>query len=165
MKNMFLLLAVASSFFLTQCKKDDLSKLELGEIIGTVDGTLVSLSFVGEDTADNCYSINFQDIDLERRKGLLNFQAWQISINNVDLDNLAVPVTWDGTDDVSVTYSESLLDPYVNSSFDTDFRLTLSSRTNDRLQGTFSGTLYQVFGSDSVVVTDGGFDIEIIRKP
>jgi hypothetical protein len=101
-----------------------------------------------------------------------------IHFTNVNLDSLSLPFIFQKGQNITAKLSYCLgIKQYYDSSgkfmgsFNTydgntndDVKITLLSKSNNRLRGTFSGTMKHSYVSDSLKVEDGFFDIAYIVR-
>lgn len=149
-------------------------------IEGKVDGGLLHATYTCPYS--NCvetsgyYLEDMQMIQIYRRMSLNDYRAWEIIIENVDLNTLTVPttITPSGTEEnplyFDVTYytqASNLSPGWISDGIslgENSFTVTITSKTNDILEGTFSGTLRS--GSDfdlTKTITEGKFKIKLYR--
>lgn len=91
-----------------------------------------------------------------------SFEGWGIALY-YNLDSMKIPTTYNNaTDQIVIGYTSAAMVNYVNDGIDPNTKVTVTSKTGDLLQGTFSGKLYS--STDSVTVTNGKFKIKLYRK-
>ncbi len=179
--------------FSVSCKKDDNlgtqggNTVNLGEIICDIDGVHHIFNSGGGNTYhyDDDYpgSPTGKLIQAGKAENSGGISIFAIDIFH-DLDQLVIPTTYTikpGDIGGTGTYSKELLLSYTNLggikwSYDegADCSLTVTGKTNDIIEGTFSGKLFgpgvinindpfAPMVKDSVMVTNGKFKVQLIR--
>lgn len=187
-----LLLAFLSISFLTiSCKKDEdpnddnepQTTVPEYYIVGKVDGNKIHADYTCEYTGckeGSAYYSSFMGwIKMERSVAENDFRGWDILISEVDLDSWKLPDTLNlssSFDDIQieVSYYSSATESFSSdynyatdgtSYGDDSFKLIVTSKQNDIIEGTFEGVLRNGSDiSDTVSATEGKFKIKIYRQ-
>lgn len=137
-----------------------------GTIEGEVDGTMVSCSYRPPDvTGQNQYDYydeSFNLIFMSRYKSSTDLRGWTVDITD-DLDALTVPKTYDGSSlDFTVSYYTGIGGGFYGNTDNST--LTITGKSGDVIEGTFSGELEDLFSGDTYTVTNGRFKVQVERK-
>lgn len=174
MKHILLLFIVIAT--LGSCKKNDPTPAPTPPVVPTssyyieavANGTLVNASQVQTAQSDslNNYYDGTQNPQYLSMAQFVNsptsLQGWSIALY-YNLDAMIIPTTYNNaSDDIVIGYTSPAMDMYVNDGIDPNTIVTVTSKTGDILQGTFSGKLYSA--TDSITVTNGKFKVKLKRR-
>ena len=169
------LILSAIFIFINSCKKEE-SPIDTPTVIKSnsyfsakINGSTVRAEKLVPGVADSL--INIFDNQQIHMHTFVNYptstnnQGWEIFIY-LSLDNISLPKTiYAQNHQIGILYfPEGSPDIYVNR-FETRTKLSLISKSDDILQGTFSGTLYKQGGNDSINVTEGEFKVKVYHGP
>jgi len=182
----YYLILLMLSITVLSCNSEDEAPLDNNNnnndaffIEATVDGEDIRAEYTcptpGCDFVTGNYSEFGNLIYMERTVSDTDRRGWCIKIEDVDLDNWQIPDTLDAS---ALFYQENLDLSYYSGPWQSDnnfsvdgtvlgydsFEMIVTSKSDDIIEGTFSGELRN--GSDTdftVTVTDGSFRIQLIR--
>ena len=179
MKYTLLSLAIIATLF--SCKKKDTTPSTTATttppptptsayyIQGNVNSTFVNANQIQtaqSDSLNNYYdgTTNPQYLSMSQFVNTpTTFEGFTIALY-YNLDAMTIPTTYNNaTDQIVISYSAPAFGTsYVNDGVDPNTIVTVTSKTGDILQGTFSGKLYS--STDSVSITNGAFKVKLFRK-
>jgi hypothetical protein len=167
------LLGIALLLIAFGCKKEEAGSTDDYFIKSTVNGVWVTATYTlpNSDLVSNAYDSEYYTFQIERGISASSSQGWNIIIRELDLDDIAYPKTLTYSDhpDMDIMYNDGTSGAQGNFLLDDDydtnpFSITLTSWSNDILEGTFEGKLRWGGGSDSTTtINDGEFKIKMIR--
>lgn len=173
MKPPLFLALIISLFHLSSCKKDEPQAPDYStgnSVSFEVNGTAKNLTYKvpASDPFFNAYLFEDQIIQIQRLVSQGSPEGVNFTFDRIKLDQLNLPATFGYSNDSNsislsffyydennVSYGQNILDP-------DDFQLELSSKTNDVLEGSFSGRLYSVDG-DTLSIENGVFEVWVKR--
>ena len=186
-----LILVVIAVFALTvtSCKKSTTTPKTTSSTTPTVDyirckvnGVTHTFDISGSNSNVSNYDNNYPNtpnhkvIQMARLEG--GTDVFTIDIYE-DLDSLIAPKTFSTSGvskdlmkhNFSITYLQSFksyLSWYESDEVKSNSSITITSKENDIIQGTFNGTFYGFditnFELDSIKITDGEFRVKVVRK-
>lgn len=186
-KSLLTIVLITGVFSATSCKKKTdpaptttpTSSTSPYFIEGKVDGVMHKATYVCQIPGCSESAGNYDDfmnwIRMYRNTAANNPIGWDILIDNVTLSSWQVPDTLDAS---TYSYNENLQLSYYKGPHqssnnylvdaalgDSSFKMYVTSKAGDVIQGTFSGTLRNGDSySDTVKVTEGKFKIKIVRR-
>jgi hypothetical protein len=187
MKRLLICLPVLISLF-SSCKKDNTNQTPApspsstgntyfieGKVNGVMHHSEYRCQYSGCDMVTGNYDSFMNAIQMQRTTSATSDIGWDIHIDQVTLDSWTIPDTLDasypsGQPHLDLSYYSGtwqsdnnwLVDGVVLG--DNSFNMKVTSKTNDIIEGTFSGQLRNGSNSDTTVtVTEGKFKIKLIR--
>jgi hypothetical protein len=182
-RKLFLVGFAVLALTLTNCKKESNTPTTTeptGDYIRCkVNGVVHTFDKAGSGGNISNYDDNYEGspnrkvIQMARLEGLMDIFTIDIF---KDLDSLKVPQTLSYGANTSIdnyefmiTYMQSFKSYMsIYNEDKSNSSITITSKTNDVIKGTFKGTYYGVnfdtFDLDSVKITDGEFRVKVVRK-
>ena len=179
MKNLLIIPAVIVMLF--SCKKKDSTPASTTST--TTPPVTTASTYYIEANINNALVRADKIISVQSDSGYNSFDAWTTtlgmlkyvntstaqnwSINlSYNLDSIVVPRTFNDNDgNMQIMYfPPGAATAYSNDQYEPTTTLTMTSKTNDILEGVFSGKLYSTgTPRDSMIITNGKFKVRIYR--
>lgn len=168
-KKINLLIFGAMMFVLSCSKKEESSPKK--EFEGYISASIMGKNIKAEykpvlgDPLYNAYYKAEKNILFARRLDSKKTHGFRIEINDVDLDQVNFPIVLQhntaGNPRVNLAYTDENDSLWqMNIAAPMMFQLTLDKYQNNRISGTFGGTLY-LSEKDSLKIDNGKFEIEL----